>query len=263
MSSAQLLGFAWDASSSHARGAALAPSLIHSLLHSPASSPYSISGIDARQCIASFHVPAMPENAAAARSLIQSTVSQCLHSKHAPLSLGGDHSISYPILLAMKEHYGRVTVLHIDAHPDLYQELDGDRYSHACPFARAIEDQCIDQLVQVGIRSATPEQRRFAADHGVIMLGADELANIPYEKLQHPLYVSIDLDGLDPAYAPGVSHPEPGGLSTREVLAVLKRLPTAPVGADIVEYNPERDQQMQTGHVAARLVKELAALLST
>jgi arginase family enzyme len=153
-------------------------------------------------------------------------------------------------------------VLHIDAHTDLYDALNGDRYSHACPFARAIEDGAIATLVQVGIRSARPQERAFAAKHGVIQLGADEIDAIPWARLRAPLYVSIDLDGFDPAFAPGVSHPEPGGLSSRDVLAILKRLPSAPVGADIVELNPERDINLLTAHLAVRLVKELAALMA-
>ena len=94
------------------------------------------------------------------------------------------------------------------------------------------------------------------------MLGADEADAIPYEKLEGPLYVSVDLDGLDPAFAPGVSHPEAGGLSTSEVLAIIKRLPAAPVGADVVELNPECDINLLTAHVAARLIKELAAAMA-
>jgi arginase family enzyme len=108
----------------------------------------------------------------------------------------------------------------------------------------------------------TPHCRTFGERHGVVMLGAEETGAIPYDRLGGPLYVSIDLDGLDPAFAPGVSHPEPGGLSTREVLQILAKLPVSPVGADIVELNPERDINMMTAGVAARFVKELAALMS-
>ena len=115
-------------------------------------------------------------------------------------------------------------------------------------------------LVESGVDEGE-RQARLGERHGVVMLGADEIDAIPCDRLAAPLYVSIDLDGLDPAFAPGVSHPEPGGLSTRDVLAVLKRLPTSPVGADIVEYNPERDIGVTTAHVAARLAKELAAAM--
>lgn len=257
-----LLGFPWDASSSYARGPALAPAVIRSVLFSEASSPYSLSGVDARKAIAAYDFADLPEDGAAYREAITQRIAAVLSARRKPLSLGGDHSVAYPILCAMRDAHGPVNVLQVDAHPDLYEEFEGDLYSHACPFARALEDGCIGNLVQVGIRSVKPEQRAFGEKHGVVMLGAEQVGDIPYDKLAAPLYVSIDLDGLDPAFAPGVSHPEPGGLSTREVLAMLKRLKTPPVGADVVELNPEKDIGLATAHVAARLVKELTAIMA-
>jgi arginase len=155
-----------------------------------------------------------------------------------------------------------VNVLHIDAHPDMYEEFDGDRYSHACPFARALEDGCIKNLVQLGIRSSNPQLREFGRRYDVTMLGADEADKVPYERLSSPLYISIDLDGLDPAFAPGVTHQEPGGLTTREVIGVIARCEGAVVGADVVELNPERDLNLLTANLAVRLVKELAGKMT-
>ncbi len=257
-----LLGFPWDASSSHARGPALAPPIIRALLYSDASSPYSLSGVDFRDVVASQDFADLPENADACRAAISARIAEAVQSQAKPVSLGGDHSVTFPILRAMKAAHGPVNILHIDAHPDLYEEFEGDPFSHACPFARAIEDGCVANLVQIGIRSAGPDQRDFGKKHGVTMLGADALDKIPFKKLGGPLYVSIDLDGIDPAFAPGVSHPEPGGLSTRDVLTILSKLSAAPVGADIVELNPEKDINLATAHVAAQLVKELAALMA-
>lgn len=257
-----LIGLPWDASSSHARGAGLAPSVIRAVLFSPSSGPYSMGGVDVREAIAAYDFAELPEDGAEARAAIERRVAAVLGAGRAPLSLGGDHSVTYPILRAIAAHHGPVNVLHIDAHPDLYDEYEGDRYSHASPFARALEGGCIGNLVQVGIRAVSPAFADLADEERVIMLGPDETAAIPYDKLSGPLYVSIDLDGLDPAFAPGVSHPEPGGLTTRELLAILKRLPAKPVGADIVELNPERDVNLLTAHVAARLTKELAALMA-
>lgn len=257
-----LLGLPWDGSSSYARGPALAPAIIRSVLFSDASSPYSLSGVDVRRALSAYRFLDLPGDAEACRDEISKAVGEVLKSGARPLSLGGDHSVTYPILRAMKEKHGALNILHIDAHPDLYEEFEGDRYSHACPFARAIEHGCVNKLVQIGIRSASPAQRAFGAKNNVTMLGAESITDIPYEELVAPLYVSIDLDGLDPAFAPGVSHPEPGGLSTRETLSILAMLETPPVGADIVELNPEKDINLATAHVAARLVKELAAMLS-
>lgn len=257
-----LLGFPWDASSSYARGPALAPAIIRSTLFSDASSPFSLSGKDIREVISDEDFSALPVDPKKCREQISQRIEDVLRAKRKPLSLGGDHSVTYPILRAVRDHHGPVNILHIDAHPDMYEEFEGDRYSHACPFARALEDKCIGNLVQLGIRSASPAQRAFGARHGVTMLGADEMDKIPYDQLAGPLYISIDLDGLDPAFAPGVSHPEPGGLSTREVLSVLSTLKGSLVGADIVELNPERDNNLTTAIVAGRLVKELAGLMA-
>jgi len=253
-----LLGFPWDGSSSHARGPGLAPAVIRSVLFSPGSSPRSIGGVALGEAVGAYDFADLPEEAAEARAAIAARVASVLAQGMRPLSLGGDHSITLPILEALAAEHGPLNVLHIDAHPDLYDIYEGDRFSHACPFARALEAGCIDALVQVGIRAWAPEHAEVAREHGVLMLGAEETERIPYERLGAPLYVTVDLDGLDPAFAPGVSHPEPGGLSTREVLAILARLRVPPAGADVVELNPERDIGLLTAHLAARLVKELA-----
>ncbi len=257
-----LLGFPWDANSSYARGPALAPAIIRSVLFCEAANPNSLSGMEIRPAITEYTFPELPSDAAECREAIYSAINSTIEKGNKPLSLGGDHSVTYPILRAIREAYGPVNILHVDAHPDLYDEFEGDRYSHACPFARAIEDGCIDNLVQIGLRSVMPAQRAFGEENGVVMLGADAVDQIPYDLLKAPLYVSIDLDGLDPAFAPGVSHPEPGGLSTREVLSILSKLPVSPIGADIVELNPEKDIQLATANVAGRLIKELTAMMA-
>jgi len=256
-----LHGFPWDASSSYARGPAHGPAIIRSLLFSDASSRYSLSGVDIKKAISTYDFEPLSNDGSAARGAITRRIGETLNTRKLPLSLGGDHSVSFPILRAIRDTHGPVNILHIDAHTDLYEEFNGDRYSHASPFARAIEAKCINNLVQVGLRSIGPNERKFGEKYGVIMLGADEIDRIPYDLLAAPLYISIDLDGIDPAFAPGVSHPEPGGLSSREVLSILKKLPVAPIGADIVELNPEKDLNLLTAHLAARLVKELSAAM--
>ena len=256
---ARLLGFEWDASSSHSRGPALAPTVVKRLLRSEASSSYSIDLVDMREAIEDYVIPSLPDDSEMARAQIRETAEDCFAAGFTPLSIGGDHSVTYPILKAVAAKYGAVNVLHIDAHPDLYDAYEGDRYSHACPFARALEDGLIKSLVQVGIRCWDPHARGVADKHGVKVLRADQAGDIPDAIFSGPLYMSIDLDGLDPAFAPGVSHPEPGGLSTLDVLAMIRRISGPLIGADIVELNPERDPQMTTARVVVRLAKELAA----
>lgn len=153
--------------------------------------------------------------------------------------------------------------MHFDAHPDLYDTLDGDRFSHACPFARIMEEGRVRRLVQIGIRTMNPHQRSQAERFGVeVHERRDWDGTIP--SLDGPVYVTIDLDALDPAYAPGVSHHEPGGLTTRELLDSIRQIAVSPasvVGADVVELNPHRDINDVTAMVAAKLTRELLGLL--
>ena len=176
-----------------------------------------------------------------------------------PLSLGGDHSITFPIVRAVRAHWPELTVLQFDAHPDLYDVFDGNRLSHACPFARIMEDQLADRLVQVGIRAMNAHQRSQAERFAVEVIDMRAWSAGARPTVRGPVYVSVDVDGLDPAFAPGVSHREPGGLSVREVLGIIQTLHGPLVGADVVEYNPSRDVRDLTSHVCAKLLRELAS----
>ena len=255
-----LIGFPHDENSSYLRGAAGAPPLIREALASESSNSSSESGIDlfAPGVLADAGdvLPAADETTL---SRIEAAVEASLREGFHPIALGGDHAITYPILRAFAKRFPRLSLIHFDAHPDLYDEFGGSRLSHACPFARIMEERLAGRLVQVGIRTATRHQREQAARFGVEML---EMKNWPpREKLvfDSPVYVSFDMDALDPAFAPGVSHPEPGGLSTREALAVIQAIDAPIVGADIVEFNPARDRSGLTAMVCAKLVKEIAA----
>ena len=163
---------------------------------------------------------------------------------------------------ALAAEYGPLTILHIDAHPDLYDDFEANPRSHASPFARIMEAGHAKRLVQVGIRTANAHQRAQVARFGVEVVPMRDFSVSAVPRLDGPLYISIDLDGLDPAFAPGVSHHEPGGLSVRQLLEVLQRVDVPVVGADIVEYNPDRDVNGMTAIVAAKLVKEVAALMA-
>jgi agmatinase len=175
------------------------------------------------------------------------------------VSLGGDHSITWPLVRAHAAVHLGLTILHLDAHPDLYDEFEGSTTSHACPFARIMEERLASRLVSIGIRGSNPHQHRQAEKFAVETIPAGDDWREVVASLHGPLYLSLDLDVLDPAFAPGLSHPEPGGLSTREVLRIIQSLPEAPIGADIVELNPERDPAGQTAMVAAKLLKEVIA----
>lgn len=254
-----LVGLPYDASSSHLRGAATAPPLIRQALHSAAGNSWTedlrdLTAAGGLQDIGDLPLPAT----AAARALIEAGVGGILGRGWRPLALGGDHSVTYPMLRAVNRSFPRPTILHLDAHPDLYDEFEGDRTSHACPFARILEEGLATRLVQVGIRAMTGHQRDQATRFGVEVIDMRAWADGIRPALTGPVYLSIDLDGLDPACAPGVSHREPGGLTTRDVLELVRGVAGNVVGADVVELNPVQDVMGLTAAVAAKLVKEIA-----
>eukprot|EP00252_Welwitschia_mirabilis_P007533 TRINITY_DN1897_c0_g1_i1.p1 TRINITY_DN1897_c0_g1~~TRINITY_DN1897_c0_g1_i1.p1 ORF type:complete len:339 (-),score=70.69 TRINITY_DN1897_c0_g1_i1:210-1226(-) len=188
-----------------------------------------------------------------------------------PLVLGGDHSISYPVVRAVTEHLGGpVDILHLDAHPDIYHAFEGNKYSHASSFARIMEGGHARRLLQVGIRSITKEGRDQGRRFGVeqyemhrFSKDRDFLENLELGEGVKGVYISIDVDCLDPAFAPGVSHIEPGGLSFRDVMNIVQNLQGNIVAADVVEFNPQRDTvDGMTAMVAAKLVRELTAKMS-
>jgi arginase len=261
-----LLGLPWDASSSFQRGPAEAPPRIREALHSPSSNAFNERGADvsAADMLADAGDLTLPGDPAEARGVIESGVREILSKSGTPLLLGGDHSVTYPVLRAFQGCADPFTILHFDAHGDLYDEFEGDRYSHACPFARVMEEKLASRLIQVGVRTLTPHQRAQSARFGTEMYGADRWREaIPaVSSVRGPLYVSLDIDVLEPMLAPGISHPEPGGLTVREVLDVLSAIDTPVVGADVVEYNPRNDVRDLTARVAAKFVKELAGLMS-
>ena len=256
----QLIGVPYDASSSFLRGSAEAPRHIRTALWSPAGNSFTETGVDLRG-LADGGDLALSETPETARAQIEIGIGLVLANGFHPISLGGDHSISYPILRAIATKYSSLTILHIDAHGDLYTAFEGDRYSHACPFARIMEERLASRLVQVGIRTLTPEQRTQLARFDVNCIEMRHFAGGVRPLVEGPVYVSVDLDGLDPAFAPGVSHREPGGLTVRDVITIIQELPGPIVGADVVEYNPGQDVGGITAPVAAKIVREIAGLM--
>lgn len=253
-----LLGVPLDYNASYLRGAALAPGRIREALLCGSSNLCTESGTDLAQHPLFYDAGDLPLPVSGqAFAEIEAAVGQLLAHGAKVLALGGDHSIALPVLRAYRSHFGPLQVLQLDAHPDLYDTFAGNRYSHACPFARLLEEEPRVRLTQVGIRTMNPHQREQAARFGVKVHEMRDWDPDALLDLQSPVYISLDLDVLDPACAPGVSHPEPGGLTTRELLSLLQRLRGPIVGADLVELNPVRDPQGLTAMVAAKLVKEL------
>lgn len=257
-----VFGVPWDVHSSFLRGPALAPPQIRAALHSGSANLCAENGLDLGadrrwHDLGDLTVPLGDNDAA--MTTITAAAQAVLDRGGRCLTLGGDHATTLPLLRAYGKAYPDLTVLQIDAHSDLYDELDGDRYSHACPFARALEAGLIRRLVQIGVRTLTPHLRAQADRFGVECIEMRNWRADTALNLNSPLYVTLDLDALDPACAPGVSHHEPGGFTARDVLRIIQTLPVAPVGADIVEFNPVRDHVGMTAMLAAKLLKELLA----
>ena len=255
-----LVGVPFDANSSYLRGAAGAPAVIRSAFHSSSSNYWSELGLD-------LGAEGIYEDAGDlqfgqdAFAEIESRVEQLVDRGLRPLSLGGDHSITLPLVRAVSKRVPGLTILHFDAHPDLYDDFENNRHSHASPFARIMEERLAKRLLQVGIRTLNRHQREQAERFGVEII---EMRNVPAlekMKVQGPVYISFDMDVLDPAFAPGISHREPGGMSVREAITHLHAIQGQIVGADLVEFNPAQDVSNVTAMVAAKLVKELLGIM--
>lgn len=253
-----VLGVQSDENSSHLRGAALAPAKIREAFFCDSSNRWTEDETDlgAPGLFADAGDIAPPagdmprETEAAAARLYEAGL--------RVIALGGDHAISFPLLKAAARRHHGLTILHFDAHPDLYEDFEGNRFSHASPFARIMEAGLAKRLVQVGIRTINGHQREQARRFGVEVFTMREWRRVFDLRFDSPLYISFDIDGLDPAFAPGVSHCEPGGLSTREALDLIQSLRADVIGADIVEFNPLQDPTGMTARVAVKLFKEIA-----
>lgn len=258
-----LLGIPTDENSSFMRGPALAPGRIREALFGGSANMTSELGVDlslGNGWIDGGNVDV--GFGEAGREAITAAVRERLRENTAVLSLGGDHAITYPIIRAYADRYPKLTIVQLDAHPDLYDELDGNRFSHACPFARIMEAGLAKRLVQVGIRTLNAHQQAQAERFGVEIIPAWQWQNVLSLSFDGPVYLSLDMDVFDPAFAPGVSHHEPGGLISRDVFTILQQLDVTLVGADVVELNPQRDPVGMTAMLAAKCVKEILARMA-
>jgi arginase len=255
-----VLGIPLDENSSYLNGARLAPQHIRDAFHSVSSNYCTEDGHDLQHNTqwrdnGDLLLSLMPE----AILEIEKGIEAQLSIGNRVLSLGGDHSVTYPIIKAYAQRYPELNILHIDAHADLYHDFEGNPYSHASPFARIMEQGLAKRLVQVGIRTLNPHQREQAAKFGVEIIEMKDWKDETTLSFDGPLYISLDLDAMDPAFVPGVSHHEPGGFTTRQILNMIRQVKGTVVGCDLVELNPTRDLQGMTAMVAAKCFKELLA----
>jgi len=253
MKKIRIQGMQYDDKSSYQKGPRLAPPLIRSALNSGALNLFAENGVS----IESQPIEDKGDFEIANYFDIETITKDHLSEDYKVFTLGGDHSISFPIIRAHAEKYPNLDILHIDAHADLYDAYEGDKYSHACPFARIMENGLAQRLVQVGIRTLNTHQADQAKKYKVEIHEMRSLDLSKIKRFDNPLYISLDMDAFDPAYAPGVSHHEPGGLSARQVINLVQHIDAEVIGADIVEYNPTKDVHQMTAFLAAKMMKEI------
>ena len=192
-----------------------------------------------------------------------------------PLTMGGDHTIVLPILRALAKVHGAIGIVHVDAHADINDDMFGERYAHGTPFRRAIEEGLIDpkRMVQIGLRGTgyTAEDFDWPRSHGVRVVAAEDcwyrslaplMAEVRESFGRGPVYISFDIDGLDPSCAPGTGTPEIGGLTTIQGLEIIRGCRGLDViGGDLVEVAPPYDASGNTSLLAANLLYEMLCVL--
>ena len=217
--------------------------------------------------------PVLPADAARTHAAIEETVGQVVAAGAIPIVLGGDHSIAEPDILACAGARGPVGLIHFDTHTDTGQQVFGVEVSHGTPMYRLVEAGTIDaaRYVQIGLRGYWPGEEEFAWQekraitsffmHDVTRLGIDEVVRLALEHVGGgPVFVSVDVDVLDPAFAPGTGTPEPGGMTTADLLRACRTVAAGVelVGADVVEVCPTRIGSLDpTALAAERIVREI------
>jgi len=273
-----VVGIPFDAGASYRPGARFGPAHIResSRLLRPYNPAQDASPFALAQVVDAGDIAVNPFNIELAVEQIEEGIEELLDGGMRLMTLGGDHTIAYPILKALHKKHGPITVIHFDAHLDTWDTYFGAPLTHGTPFRRASEDGFIDldSCLHVGIRGPLYATTDLSDDK---KLGFEVLTSIDMDKLgvegvikrmlarvgNKPVYVSIDVDVLDPAFAPGTGTPEMGGLSSREMLALLRSLDAVNlVGADIVEVSPQYDNVQITGIAAAHMAYELITLMA-
>jgi len=258
-------GLADDSQSPFRRGAARGPGGIRLAYDGNCYNSTSESGVDlAGKIFDAGDLPSYPDWPATARSFRDFAAAQWRAGK-IPFFAGGDHAVTVPVAEALSVLSRPIHIIQLDAHPDLYPIYEGSTTSHACVAARLLEMSHVATLTQYGIRTENAVQATHARSYAgrlrqfharAIGASLDYPPHIPHGA---PVYITLDLDAFDPAFAPGVAHPVPGGLTPRQVLNFLQFAPWSLVGMDVVELNPAADIASRTALLAARCLHESMA----
>jgi agmatinase len=270
---AVILGVPYDGGTTFRPGARLAPWEVRRA-SALVQGHHPVHGVDPFARLAAVdggNVVFPPFDAAGVRAAVQGSVAAVLAHGAIPFLVGGDHSIALPALRAVAARHGPVAVVHVDAHLDTSgPEVWGDAWHHGTPLRHALDEGLVakGQLHQLGVRGplGSAADRDPGLAHGARVVGADELGERGVRAVIRdvlaavgdlPLYLSFDVDAVDPAFAPGTGTPVPGGLTSREALQLVRALAGARlVGMDLVEVSPPFDHADATSHLAAHLLFE-------
>ncbi|MFC0435889.1 agmatinase [Kutzneria buriramensis] len=273
-----VVGVPFDSGVSYRPGARFGPSAIReaSRLLRPYHPGLDVSPFERAQVVDAGDIPANPMDIPAAIETVQREATELLTGGARLVTIGGDHTIALPLLRAVAQRHGPVALLHFDAHLDTWDSYFGASYTHGTPFRRAVEEGVLDTsaLCHVGIRGPLYDRGDLTGDKelgfgivtsaDVLRRGVDEVIGGLRERIgDRPLYVSIDIDVLDPAHAPGTGTPEAGGMTSRELLEILRGLAgTNLVSADVVEVAPAYDHAEITSIAASHVAYDLVSLLA-
>jgi agmatinase len=274
-----LLGVPHDGGTTYVPGARFAPYHVRrvSALVQGYHAELGIDVFARLRCVDAGNVVFPPFDREHMRAAVEAEAARLAAGGTAPVVVGGDHSITLPILRALARQHGPLAVVHLDAHLDTSgPEVWGDAFHHGTPLRHAIEEQLIahGQLYQIGIRGPRGgvDDDALVRAHGHTVLTADHVGERGWRRVcselrerigARPTYVTFDIDAVDPAYAPGTGTPVPGGLTAREALGLVRGLAGLDVrGADLVEVCPALDHADITSHLAAHLVWEMLAVIA-
>ncbi len=270
------IGLPFDTGTSYRAGARFGPSALRhvSNLIRPYNPALDVSLGDILTGFDLGDAPVTSGNAEASLESMAEAVSRVTEKGILPIGLGGDHTVSLSMLRAVARRYGPVSLLHFDSHPDTWDSLYGERYNHGTPFRRALEENLIDPKgsVQLGIRGSMMDREvlDYTLDAGITMVPAVRMLEMSAEEVSSivadvvgssPLFVSFDVDFLDPAFAPGTGTPEIGGPTTAQALSYIRALDLSGlVGVDVVEVLPASDSSDMTALAAVTILHEILCL---
>ncbi len=274
-----IVGVPYDGATSYRSGARFGPRAIReqSMLLWGYNNPLGVAPFKTLKVIDYGDVEVVPVDVLATHGAVNVEVSQIIKENVKVIALGGDHSIALPLLQAHARKYGRLAVIHFDAHPDTWDtEFGQQKFSHGTPFRRAIEQRLIDTsaYLQIGIRGPTSGKQDYeeALALGARMITIDEAMGLGLARIlkeikdrvaDKPVYITLDIDSIDPAFAPGTGTPEVGGFSSYQVLQLLRGLKGLNiVGGDLVEVSPPYDHSNITSILASNLVFEYLSLIA-